>query len=60
MTHSPSKPAEDEEIEVTATYGTAVATTGTPSRSNRDHQQKPHGEAGDNVAGDNDVAGDGG
>lgn len=59
MTHSPSRPSEDEEIEVTAAYGTAVATTGAPSHGNRDHQPKPHGEAGESGTGDSDVAGDG-
>lgn len=56
MTHNSSNTIETDEIEFTAAYGTAIATTRTRQTDIRSHQQEPHPEAGGNLTSDVDDA----
>ena len=54
MTHNSSNTIETDEIEFTAAYGTAIATTRTRQTDIRSHQQEPHPQADGNVTSDVD------
>ncbi|MGB7991197.1 MAG: hypothetical protein WCF44_17495 [Candidatus Methylophosphatis roskildensis] len=56
MTHTSSNTIETDEIELTAAYGTAIATTRTRQTDIRSHQQEPHPEPGGILTSDVDDA----